>query len=80
LAARVHDWTAAEVQVYPGDDSSCGVSLADVEEWDPPVPMYTVLSRIDQSAGARADFDDRVVRITKEEYLIALSVATDRPA
>jgi len=78
LASPVHDWTAAEVQVYPGN-SPCGVSLAEVEEWDPPVPMRTVLSRIDQSAGARADFEVGVVRITREEYATALSVAADRP-
>ena len=73
----VHDWTAAEAQVYPGN-SPCAVSLTQVEEWDPPVPMRTVLSQIDQSAGARADFEVDVVRITGEEYATALSVATDR--
>jgi hypothetical protein len=77
IASSVHDWTAAEAQVYPGN-SPCGVSLARVEEWDPPVPMRTVLSQIDQSAGARADFEDDVVRITSEEYVTALSVAADR--
>jgi len=77
LASRVHDWTAAEAEGYP-NNAPCGVSLAQVEEWDPPVPMRAVLSRIDQSAGARADFEDGVVRITKDEYLTALSVAYDR--
>ena len=77
LASRVHDWTAAEVEGYP-NNAPCGVSLAHVEEWDPPVPMRAVLSQIDQSAGARADFEDGVVRITKDEYLTALSVAADR--
>lgn len=77
LASPVHDWTVAEVQVHPGS-SRCGVSLAEVEEWDPPVPMRTVLSRVDQSAGARADFEVGVVRITEEEFVTALSVAVDR--
>jgi hypothetical protein len=77
VASSVHDWTAAEAQVFPGS-SPCGVSLARVEEWDPPVPMRTVLSQINQSAGARADFADDVVRITSEEYVTALSVAADR--
>jgi hypothetical protein len=72
LASSVQDWTAAEAQVYPGN-SLCGVSLAQVEEWDPPVPMCTVLWQIDQSAGARADFEAGVVRITREEYVTALS-------
>jgi len=76
LASPVHDWTAAEAQVY-ASNAPCGVSLAQVEEWDPPVPMRNVLSQIDQSAGARADFEDGVVRITKEEYVTALSVAAD---
>jgi hypothetical protein len=51
------------------------VSLAGVEEWEPPVPMDSVLSRIDRSAGARADFDTGVVRITSTEYETALAVA-----
>jgi hypothetical protein len=38
LASAVHDWTPSEAQVYPGDSPS-GVLLAQVEEWDPPVPM-----------------------------------------
>jgi len=55
-----------------------GVSLAHVEEWDPPVPMSAVLSRIDRSAGARADFEVGVVRITADEYETALAVAAER--
>ena len=39
--------------------------------------MSTVLSRIDQSAGARADFEVGVVQITSGEYETALSVAAD---
>ena len=35
--------------MYPGDSAS-GVLLAQVEEWDPPVPMNTVLSQIDPAA------------------------------
>jgi len=52
-----------------------GVLLAHVEEWDPPVPMSAVLSQIDRSAGARADFDAGVVAITVDEYETALAVA-----
>ena len=43
LASAVRDWTPSEAQVYPGD-SPGGVSLAQVEEWEPPVSMTTVLS------------------------------------
>jgi len=39
--------------------------------------MSAVLSRIDQSAGARADFEIGVVQITSREYETALSVAAD---
>jgi hypothetical protein len=74
LGSAVHDWTASEAQAYPGD-SPAGVSLAQVEEWDPPVLMSAVLSRIDTSAGARADFETGVVRITANEYETALAVA-----
>ena len=74
LASAVHDWTPSEAQVYPGDSPS-GVLLAQVEEWDPPVPMETVLSQIDPAENAKADFQAGVVRITAHEYETALAVA-----
>jgi hypothetical protein len=74
LASAVRDWTPSEAQAFP-DGSSGGVLLADVEVWDTPVPMSAVLSRIDRSAGARADFDVGVVRITESEYETTLAVA-----
>jgi len=61
--------------MYPGD-SPAGVLLAQVEEWNPPVPMSTVLAQIDRSAGARADFEVGVVRITADEYETALAAAS----
>lgn len=76
LASGVHDWTAQEKAAYPGD-STAGVRLAWVEEWDPPVPMSTVLSEIDSST-AKADFDVGVVRISASEYETALAVAARR--
>ncbi len=63
--------------MYPGD-SPGGVLLAQVEEWDPPVPMSTVLSQIDPAENARADFEVGVVRITANEYETALAVAAGR--
>ena len=77
LASAVHDWTPSEAQVYPGN-SAGGVLLAQVEEWDPPVPMSTVLSQIDPAENARADFEAGVVRITANEYETALTVAAGR--
>jgi hypothetical protein len=77
LASEVHDWTPSEAQVYPGD-SAAGVSLAQVEEWDPPVPMSDVLSQIEPLGNARADFERGVVRITASEYETALAVAAAR--
>ena len=77
LASPVHDWTPSEAQVYPGDSAS-GVLLAHVEEWGPPVAMNTVLSRIDPSENAKADFEVGVVRITAHEYETALAVAAAR--
>jgi hypothetical protein len=76
LASAVHDWTPSEAQVYPGD-SAGGVLLAQVEEWDPPVQMSTVLSQI-RSETARAEFEAGVVRITANEYETALAVAAAR--
>ena len=77
LASAVHDWTPSEARVYPGDSPS-GVSLARVERWDPPVPMNAVLSQIDTSKNARADFETGVVRITADEFETALAVAAGR--
>ena len=77
LASAVRDWTPSEAQVYPGDSPS-GVLLARVEEWDPPVPMNTVLSQIDPVGNAKADFQAGVVRITANEYETARAVASKR--
>ena len=77
LASSMHRWTPSEAQVCPGD-SRGGVRLNDVEEWDPPVPMHTVLSQIDAAENAKADFDTGVVRITTNEYGTALAVAAGR--
>jgi hypothetical protein len=40
--------------------------------------MGAVLSQIDRSGGARADFEQGVVRITVGEYETALRVAAER--
>lgn len=77
LASAVHDWTPSEAQVYPGDSAS-GVSLVEVEEWDPPVPISTVLSQLDPSEKAKANFQAGVVRITANEYETTLAVAAGR--
>jgi hypothetical protein len=77
LASAVHEWTPSEAEAYPGD-SPGGVLLTHVEEWDPPVPMSAVLSQIDPSENARADFEAGVVRITAGEYETALAVAAAR--
>jgi hypothetical protein len=77
LGSAVHDWSPSEAQVYPGD-SPGGVLLAQVEEWDPPVPMSAVLSQIDPAENAKADFEAGVVRITASEYETALAVAAER--
>lgn len=74
LASAAHDWTVREAHGYPGGLRG-GVLLAQVEEWDPGVPMNIVLSQIDRSEGARADFEAGVVRITAGEYAAALAVA-----
>jgi hypothetical protein len=73
LASAVHDWTPSEARMYPGD-SPGGVLLAEVEEWEPPVAMSTVLSQI-PSETAKADFQAGVVLITANEYETALAVA-----
>ena len=77
LASAVHAWTPSEAEAYPGDTEG-GVGLAQVEEWDPPVPMNIVLSRLEPSPEARADFDEGVVRITEHEYETVLAVAAER--
>jgi hypothetical protein len=54
------------------------VLLTRVEQWDPPVPVADVLGRIDTSGGARADFDEGVLRVTELEYATAVAVARAR--
>lgn len=77
LASAVREWAPSESHVGPRDSAS-GVLLAQIEEWDPPVPMSTVLARIDPVENARADFEAGVVRITAREYETALAVAAER--
>jgi hypothetical protein len=83
LASAVRDWKPSEAQVYPGDSTS-GVLLAEVEEWDPPVPMRTVVPRIDPTgsnpfvqANARDGFRLCVVRITDHEYETVLRLRAE---
>jgi hypothetical protein len=77
LASAARDWTPSEAAAYPGD-SPGGVLLAQVEEWDPPVPMSAVLAQMDPAEKAKAEFDAGVVRITANEYETALAVAAER--
>jgi hypothetical protein len=74
LASAAHDWTPSEAEAYPGD-SPGGVLLAQVEEWDPPVPMSAVLSQMDPTEKAKPEFETGVVRITAGEYATAVAVA-----
>jgi hypothetical protein len=77
LASGARDWTPSQAQAYPGDAAG-GVLLAQVEEWDPPVPMSAVLSQLEPAGSARADFDAGVVLISATEYETALAVASAR--
>ena len=73
LASAVRAWTPFEAPLYPGS-AGAGVLLAEVEDWDPPVPMETVLSRIPPSEKSKADFLRGVVRITADEYETTLDL------
>ena len=77
LASAVHDWSPSEARAYPADSPS-GVLLSQVKEWDPPVPMSTVLPLIPGET-AKADFELGVVRITADEYETALGVSGRAP-
>lgn len=86
LASAVHVWTPTEAQVYPGDAHG-GVLLADVEEWDPPVLMQTVVPRIDPTgsnpyvqANAKNGFEHGVVQITDHEYEAVLAIRAEASA
>jgi hypothetical protein len=83
IVTAVHDWSPSEAVAYPGD-APCGVRLEHVEEWDPPVPMETVVRRIDPTgtnplvqANASHGFRGAVVRITEEEYESALALSRE---
>jgi hypothetical protein len=86
VVTAVHDWTPSEAAAYPGASAS-GVLLAHVEEWDPPVPMETVVRRIDPTgtnplvqANASVGFGMGVVRITDEEYENTLALSREAQA
>ena len=81
LATAVREWSPSEAEAPPGDR---GVSLADVERWDPPVSLASVVRRIDPTASnpivqtnAAAGFATGVVRITDDEYEAAIAAARD---
>jgi hypothetical protein len=81
LATAAHPWNASEAAAYPGDARS-GVALSDVERWDRPVPMATVVARVDPTASnphvqanARVGFPSGVVRITADEYAAAVAAS-----
>jgi hypothetical protein len=83
LATAVNDWTPSEAETYPGESPS-GVLLSHVEEWDPAVPMDTVVQRIDPTgsqplvqANAAAGFRYDVVRITDDEYEATVALSRD---
>ena len=83
LATAVHDWTPSEAEAYRGDSSS-GVLLSHVDEWDPAVPMDAVVRRIDPAASnplvqanARAGFRWSVVRISAAEYENAVALSRE---
>ncbi len=85
LATAVHDWTPTEAEAYPGQSPS-GVLLSHVEEWDPAVPMETVVRRIDPTASnplvqanAAAGFRYGVVRITDDEYEATVALSREAP-
>jgi len=59
-----------------GVDAHGNVTLAQVDEWDPPVPMRDVLAQIGPSDTAQAEFDAAVVLIVASEYEAALRAAS----
>jgi hypothetical protein len=77
LASAVREWMPSEAHVDPADCAG-GVLLGDAEEWDPPVPIDAVLSQLDAAGGAKADFENGVVRMTAHEYETTLAVAAAR--
>jgi hypothetical protein len=86
LASGVRDWTSSEAAAFPGDAEG-GVLLAQVDEWDPAVPMDAVVRRIDPTGSnplvqtnAAAGFPTGVVRITLDEYEHALALGREAQA
>jgi hypothetical protein len=77
LASAVVELASTDARSDPSDLRE-GVLLAGIEEWDPPVPMDSVLARLDPSAKARAEFAVGCVRIIAHEYETAVAVAAER--
>ena len=83
VATAVHEWTPSEAEAYPGDSPS-GVLLSDVEDWDPAVPMKSVVARIDPTASnpvvqanVAAGFRGSVVRVTGDEFEATLALSRE---
>ena len=83
LATSVRAWTPSEAEAYPGDSPS-GVLLSQVEGWNPPVTMESVVQRIDPTGSnpyvqgnAAQGFPMGVVQITAAEYEAALAVSRE---
>lgn len=86
LATAVREWTTLEAAAYPGDSGS-GVLLAHVDVWDSPIPMETVLQRIDPTGSnplvqtnAAVGFRMGVVLITSDEYANVLALSCEARA
>ena len=83
LASAVRDWTPSEAEACRGDSSS-GVLLSHVDEWDPAVPMDAVVRRIDPAASnplvqanAASGFRSDLVRISDDEYEATVALARE---
>jgi hypothetical protein len=84
LATAAHEWAPSEADAYPGE-SSGGVVLSEVEEWNPAVSMDAVARLVDPSgsnplvqANAASGFRRGVVRLTEGEYEAVLALSRER--
>jgi hypothetical protein len=77
LGSPVHKWTTKDAARYPGDFEG-GVLLNQAKIWSHPVPIKTVLGRLDlHETNPNAQFFSGVVRITNEDYESVASVGSD---
>jgi len=76
LSSGTHDWTPEETRRYPGDWPG-GVTFAEAEVWERPVPIGEVWPRMSACAtNPKAQFFAGILQIKRSDYELAVAAST----